>query len=1069
MRVRLLFVANLLLAVVTPASFVAAQSINLHTRFTGTVTSSESSDSPNIVQPLAVTAAPTPNVITFNAAAVGIPAASAQTLTASFLVSGYTGTFTPTATVHYGHDYTLGTVKCVVSGATETCTVPITFLPTLPGARKDALLLMDGTTVLSTVLLGGTGQAPLGLIQPGVVTSPLSGTSYYIYQSVVDENGTVYFVSDNSNAVYSYTKAGVLTQLPITGLSSPHAIAIDGAGTLYIAQNTYSKDIITYSAAGVQGSIQVVPPSPYVPCANSNAGTLEYLYSVAVDQSGNLFTLELLCNEIFELKANGSYATVAINPVMTQPSQITVDAAGNLFIGGYAINELTATGVQTEINTVGAGDGLSADAADTLYATRYTGLGGVAELPASGYSTPLTNLDPTSSPLGMSTASDGTMYVGNYTALDKVDRSQGVIAFGEQTAGVASTAQDVSIYNGGNKPLTVSNFTIAGTGFVLGAAASNNCTAGLSLAPGAYCSVAVTMNAPHAGTFSGTVTFTSNSLNTASKAQTVALSGFVYGVYVVPSPASLAFAPQLAGTTSAPLAMKLTNQGDLYAAAIGTPVSSNPAFTVGLGTCTAAVAAGASCNLTVTFNPTAAQTYTGTVTVSYSSSGGGVAPPPATFSVSGSGAGTATLTPTSLSFASTAVGSTSATQVATLKNTGTVALTLPSGGITLTGVNPTSFVETTTCGTTLAPAATCTISVSFKPLLAGALTATLNLADSTVGSPQKITLSGTGTAANVTASLTPASLVFSATLLGSTSASQIATLKNTGSATLTIASGGITLTGTNATSFIETTTCGSTLAPAAACTITISFKPLSVGALTATLNVADNAAGSPQKIALSGTGIAIPTLTFTPASLTFPNTAVGLTSIAQTVVVKNAGTVAVTLSSVSLTGTHPTSFEQLNACGPTLAAGATCTVFVAFKPASAAVLKANLTLTDTAASSPQNVTLSGTGTVAPIVHLSATSLVFASTAVGATSPSQSVTITNAGTTAVNFSTITLTGTDAASFTQLSTCGPTLAAAASCIVNIALKPVKAGSLTAALAITDNGSASPQSIALTGTGH
>lgn len=368
---------------------------------------------PDAAEPLVIVATPTSSVLVFHAAAVGVSEASAQKLVATFDVSGYTGTFTPTAAFHYGHDYTHGPVTCVVSGSTETCKVTISFLPTLPGARKDALLLLDGSTTLATVLLGGTGQAPLSLIQPGVVTSPVLNADYYIYQSVVDENGTVYYLSDNSNAVYSITKAGVVTQLPITSLNSPHAIAIDGAGTLYIAQNTYATDIVTYTSAGVQGSIAVIPPSPpYSPCSS-----FEYLYSVAFDQSGNLFVLDIECQQIFELKANGTYVTNAIDPAMTQPSEISVDANDNVFIGGYAINKLAASGIQTQVNTVGASEGVPVDAADTLYATRYTGFGGVVELPASGYSTPFStptaNLDPAASPLGDSVGSDGTVYVGN--------------------------------------------------------------------------------------------------------------------------------------------------------------------------------------------------------------------------------------------------------------------------------------------------------------------------------------------------------------------------------------------------------------------------------------------------------------------------------------------------------------------------------------------------------------------------------------------------------------------------------------------------------------------------------
>src|SRR5580700_1463241 len=556
---------------------------------------------PGGAEPLVIVATPTSSVLVFHAAAVGVSEASAQKLTATFDVSGYTGTFTPTAALHYGHDYKLGPVTCVVSGSSETCKVTVAFLPTLPGARKDALLLLNGTTTLATVLLGGIGQAPLSLVQPGIVTSPVANALYYIYQSVVDENGTVYYLSDNSDAVYSVTKAGVVTQLPITGLQSPHGIAIDGAGTLYIAQNTYSFDIVTYTAAGVQGSITIDPPPPYEPCSNTNGGTLEYLYSVAVDQVGNLFTLEILCGEIFELEPNGSYVTTAISPVMTQPSNISLDASDDVYIGGYAINKLTPAGVQTQINTVGGLEGVAADAASTVYATRYTA-GGVGELPASNYSTSIISLDPASSPLGESVASDGTVWVGNYTDLDKVDRTQGAVAFGEQTAGVTSTVQDVGIYNGGNKPLTLSKVTlVSGSAFAVKAGSPITCSVGKVIAPGSYCNVAVTMTAPHAGTYSGSVTFTTNSLNTTATAQTVALSGFVYGVYMVPSPKSLAFGNQTVNTTSVTKYVTLTNEGDLYAAGVGTPVSSSPVFSVGLGTCTVSIPVGSNCKLTVTF------------------------------------------------------------------------------------------------------------------------------------------------------------------------------------------------------------------------------------------------------------------------------------------------------------------------------------------------------------------------------------------------------------------------------------------------------------------------------------
>ncbi len=106
---------------------------------------------------------------------------------------------------------------------------------------------------------------------------------------------------------------------------------------------------------------------------------------------------------------------------------------------------------------------------------------------------------------------------------------------------------------------------------------------------------------------------------------------------------------------------------------------------------------------------------------------------------------TVSATPAGLVFAETAVGSTSATQVVTVKNTGTVAVTLKSGGITFTGAGASSFKETaTTCGAALSIGASCTITVEFAPAAAELLKADLAIADNASGSPQKVTLKGTG-------------------------------------------------------------------------------------------------------------------------------------------------------------------------------------------------------------------------------------------------------------------------------------------------------------------------------------
>ncbi len=318
--------------------------------------------------------------------------------------------------------------------------------------------------------------------------------------------------------------------------------------------------------------------------------------------------------------------------------------------------------------------------------------------------------------------------------------------------------------------------------------------------------------------------------------------------------------------------------------------------------------------------------------------------------------------------------------------------------------------------------------------------------------------------------LSPTSLAFASTTIGSTTAAQVVTIKNTGTAALTLTSE--TITGTNASSFLKSaTTCTTSLAVGATCTVSVEFKPAATGALKASLSIADNATGSPQTVALTGTGTnpTTPTLTVTPTSLAFGTQITGTTSDAQIVTVKNTGTIAVTLSSIALGGTNATSFQEIGTCGASLAVGASCSLYVAFSPTTAAALTATLSITDNATGSPQKVTMTGTGTAAPAVKLSTTSIAFPTTPHGKTSAAQAVTITNGGTSTLKLTSITLTGTNPTDFEELNTCGATLAPAANCVVYVAFKPAAAAAYKATLSIADNGASTPQSVALSGTGN
>ena len=196
----------------------------------------------------------------------------------------------------------------------------------------------------------------------------------------------------------------------------------------------------------------------------------------------------------------------------------------------------------------------------------------------------------------------------------------------------------------------------------------------------------------------------------------------------------------------------------------------------------------------------------------------------------------------SVTFADQVLGTTSPIQPAMLTNYGTTDLTITS--ITIAGANSGDFSQTNNCGSSLPPGASCTVNVTFTPAQIGTRTATLSISDNAPASPQTVLLAGAGTVV----SFSPPSLDFGRVQLGQYKVLPT-TLTNTGSTTLTIT--GITAAGSG---FSQTNNCESTIGPGAYCTITATFRPTGIGLFTGTVFVYDNGGGSPQQVALSGSG-----------------------------------------------------------------------------------------------------------------------------------------------------------------------------------------------------------------------
>jgi hypothetical protein len=425
------------------------------------------------------------------------------------------------------------------------------------------------------------------------------------------------------------------------------------------------------------------------------------------------------------------------------------------------------------------------------------------------------------------------------------------------------------------------------------------------------------------------------------------------------SPQILVFASQPVGTTTTAQTIALSNTGNTALTISNLVISgTNATDFAETDNCLGSVAVGASCNINVTFTPTATGTLTGTVTITNNVTSSPLAAP-----LTGTGIAAtliASLSPSSLTFTNQMVGSTSAAQGIALSNTGNSALTL--SGLAISGTNATDFAQTNNCGGSVAAGASCTINVTFAPAATGTRIGTLSITDNATSptSPQTVALTGTGIPSAPVVSLSSTSVVFGNQSIGSTSAAQTVTLSNTGTAILNIQT--VALTGASPSNFAiasgSTCTNGATVAPNGSCVIQMTFTPTGLATVSATVGITDNAGDSPETISLSGTTTATPLVSLTPSSITFPAQYVGTSGLPQSVTVTNNGNAALSITSVTAS---PADFAMLNACGSSLAAGASCAVGVFFDPTAGGTRPGTLTINDNAPGSPQTVALTGNG------------------------------------------------------------------------------------------------------------
>ena len=260
------------------------------------------------------------------------------------------------------------------------------------------------------LFIADSGNRSIRKITPaGVVTTFVDGTNGQLGSPrgvVVDSTGTLYVTDYTAHVIYRVTSAGVVSRFaglqtaagagPMPGstdgpassalFNSPSAIAIDSAGSLYVADtasNTVRKIALgnVTTLAGQAGRSSSVD-------GKGAAARFEDPYAVAVDTLGNVYVADATDHSIRKITSDGTVTTFAGRPgtfgssdgtataaLFKTPQGIATDSAGNVYVadtGNSTVRKITSVGVVTTLaGTAGSEGSLNATGTAARFASPY--------------------------------------------------------------------------------------------------------------------------------------------------------------------------------------------------------------------------------------------------------------------------------------------------------------------------------------------------------------------------------------------------------------------------------------------------------------------------------------------------------------------------------------------------------------------------------------------------------------------------------------------------------------------------------------------------------------------------
>lgn len=271
------------------------------------------------------------NIISYGSIKVG-STSIAQQFNVTFLAATTVGAINNLTVGGLNQDYLDGgSTTCTPKyyAANATCTLSLSYKPSVPGTRLGSAVLYDGSNVpILAIPATGTGLAAMlsfGFAAP--TTAPTTSTFNGPSSVSVDGTGNMFVADTLNNRVVEIPNGGGTAKNVGTGLTFPVGTAVDGAGNLYVADATFGIAKIPNE----NGTLNAAHQTPL-----SITGGVNLPAEMAFDSVGDLFIADSYNNRIIKLVPVNGVLDVAhptyLGTGLTDPNGVAVDAAGNVFI-----------------------------------------------------------------------------------------------------------------------------------------------------------------------------------------------------------------------------------------------------------------------------------------------------------------------------------------------------------------------------------------------------------------------------------------------------------------------------------------------------------------------------------------------------------------------------------------------------------------------------------------------------------------------------------------------------------------------------------------------------------------